>query len=161
MIICGFPGIGKSTLALNTNNKFIDLESSCFYMNNGNRPEEWYVCYAKVATDLSRQGYCVFTSTHEHVREYINKCSNSTDELENKLLYIYPCLELEGKWIKRLEDRYNKTKLEKDKRALDAITGGKYFDLVFEAMRDILIPNHLEINDINYNLEELIKPYMQ
>ena len=53
MIICGYQGIGKSTIAgqLYT----IDLESSNFYID-GKRDEKWYKVYANFARHLSEQG---------------------------------------------------------------------------------------------------------
>lgn len=67
MIIIGYPGIGKSTLA-GKDHKFIDLESSNFKIED-ERSEDWYKVYCKVAEDLSRQGYIVFVSSHLAVRE--------------------------------------------------------------------------------------------
>lgn len=68
MIITGYQGIGKSTLA-SKSDKIINLESTCFwkyeedvYLNktgNKSRPDDWYVYYCQVAQDLSRQGYTV------------------------------------------------------------------------------------------------------
>lgn len=40
MIILGYPGIGKSTICRD-NQKYIDLESSNFYDEYGNRPDKW------------------------------------------------------------------------------------------------------------------------
>ena len=59
MIICGFPGVGKSTLA-----KFsiwVDLESTPF--------EKDWVRYAKVAKHMSDNGYNVMVSTHPQLLE--------------------------------------------------------------------------------------------
>ena len=66
MIITGYQGIGKSTLARKDKN-IIDLESSSFWKydkscNSKTRCEDWYVYYCQVAMDLSRQGYTVFVS---------------------------------------------------------------------------------------------------
>jgi len=54
MIICGFPGIRKSTLAKFSN--WVDLESTPF--------EKDWVRYAKVAKHMSDNGYNVMVSTH-------------------------------------------------------------------------------------------------
>ena len=66
MIIIGFPGIGKSTVS-KTNDKYIDLESSCF---DKDANKLWYKDYCKTAIDLSNQGYVVFVSSHDKVRDY-------------------------------------------------------------------------------------------
>lgn len=67
MIITGYQGIGKSTLA-KTNDKIIDLESSCFWKydlydfekkGEKTRPDDWYVYYCQMAQYLSKQGYIV------------------------------------------------------------------------------------------------------
>lgn len=109
MIIIGYQGIGKSTLT-KKDMKYIDLESSCTWVN-GKRSDDWYVVYCNFAEDLSRQGYTVFTSSHEVVR---NQLKNSTEEV-----YICcPSPELKDEWIKRLQERYDRTALEKDYKAL-------------------------------------------
>lgn len=63
MIICGFPGVGKSTLARNSN--WIDLESTPFAKN-------WEI-YANVAQHMLRQGYNVLVSTHSGLREELER----------------------------------------------------------------------------------------
>ena len=52
MIIIGYQGIGKSTLA-GKDNKFIDLESGNFWVN-GERVENWYIPYCQIAEHLSK-----------------------------------------------------------------------------------------------------------
>ena len=69
MIIIGYQGIGKSTLA-NIDNAYIDLESSNFW-HKGERYDNWYIYYGKIAESLSRQNYNVFTSSHREVRDYL------------------------------------------------------------------------------------------
>ena len=59
MIICGFPGVGKSTLAKFSN--WVDLESTPF--------EKDWVRYAKVAKHMSNNGYNVMVSTHPQLLE--------------------------------------------------------------------------------------------
>ena len=67
MIVIGYQGIGKSTLA-NKDLRFIDLESGNFWVD-GKRADDWYKPYCQIAEHLSRQGYIVFTSSHEVVRK--------------------------------------------------------------------------------------------
>ena len=59
MIICGFPGVGKSTLAKYSN--WVDLESTPF--------EKDWIRYAKVAKHMSDNGYNVMVSTHPQLLE--------------------------------------------------------------------------------------------
>ena len=107
MIIIGYQGIGKSTLA--GRDKCIDLESSNFWVN-GKRAEDWYIPYCQIANHLSEQGYTVFVSSHAVVREELKKS-------QEKVIVICPCPDLKDEWIKKLEDRYLYTKLEKDYKA--------------------------------------------
>lgn len=51
MIICGYPGIGKSTLS-KSNSKFIDLDSSNFRYYDGTRDSKWWQPYTNVAVGL-------------------------------------------------------------------------------------------------------------
>ena len=85
MIVIGYPGIGKSTLA-NRGHRYIDLESNCFYID-GERDSRWFVPYCNIAEDLSRHGYIVFVSSHESVREHLRGSS------ENVVL-AYPSIDL-------------------------------------------------------------------
>ena len=70
MIIIGYQGIGKSTLA-NCNLNYVDLESSNFYID-GKRADDWYKPYCKIAEHLSQQGYYVFVSSHKVVRDELS-----------------------------------------------------------------------------------------
>ena len=109
MIIIGYKGIGKSTLA-NESSKYIDLESGNFW-HNGVRPDNWYVFYCQIAEHLSQQGYDVFVSSHEVVRNRLKKYSKES------ICVVYPSIELKGEWIKKLKERFEASKLEKDYKA--------------------------------------------
>lgn len=159
MIITGYQGIGKSTLA-QKNDKVIDLESSCFCKTdkNGNttKPDDWYVYYCQVAQHLSKQGYTVFVSCHREVRDYLSMYS------QEKFCAIFPSQKLKTDWLKRLETRYNNSKLDKDLRALEHTK--KYYNpdiarLEYEAKKDIGLNYYSDIriiHDMNYNLQELV-----
>ena len=145
MIIIGYQGIGKSTLAKNSL-KYIDLESGNFWIN-GERDEQWYKPYCNIANHLSAQGYTVFTSSHKEVREELKN--------SNEIVKIaFPSLELKTDWLIRLTNRYNESMLEKDYKAL--INASLYYednieDLMTEPFDKIII------NNIDYNLRELIE----
>lgn len=103
MIIIGYQGIGKSTLAAR-NLKYIDLESSNFWFDDPEtkqrvRHSNWYEMYCNVAEDLSRQGYVVFVSSHQPVRE---KLSNSKEYV----IACVPSLDLKDQWIEKLHIRF-------------------------------------------------------
>ena len=152
MIIIGYQGIGKSTLSKNQFNIFIDLESSNFFFEKNGmliRDPNWYIPYCKIANHLSEQGFIVFVSSHKVVRDELKKS-------KRKVVAIYPALELKDQWIKKLRNRYNETGLEKDYKAL-ANAEDRYEENIKEIIDDV--EDSLVINDINYDLEDIIQVY--
>ena len=143
MIISGYQGIGKSTLA--GKNNCIDLESGNFWVD-GKRADDWYKPYCQIANHLSQQGYTVFVSSHEVVRKELEKS-------KEPVYVIFPAIDLKDKWIKKLEDRYNNTKLDKDYRAL-MNAKDRYKENITELMRGNL--KFYEITRINYHLDDII-----
>lgn len=155
MIITGYQGIGKSTLA-KTNDKIIDLESTCFWNKESGektRPDDWYVYYCQIAIDLSNQGYIVFVSCHPQVRDFLSSHSNNFNA-------IFPSKKIKEDWINRLKNRYKLSGLEKDKRALEHAE--KFYDsdidrLLYECQYGIeYYHNAVIIESINYDLAELV-----
>ena len=63
MIICGFPGIGKTIMAKHS--RWIDLESTPFQKN--------WLTYAKVAKHMSDNGYTVMVSTHSELLDELER----------------------------------------------------------------------------------------
>ena len=112
MIIIGYQGVGKSTIG-SREKDFIDLESSSFFVD-GKRQDNWYIIYCEIAKKLSDDKKYVFVSSHKEVREYLK--NNYPDDT----IALCPDsnTEMRDIWIKRLEDRYNYTNLEKDFKAL-------------------------------------------
>lgn len=147
MIISGYQGIGKSTLAKNSN-KYIDLESGNFWID-GERQDNWYKIYCKIAAHLSRQGYTVFVSSHYVVREELRQYS-VTEEIK----CCFPDICLKKEWVKKLEDRYNNSKLEKDYKAWQ---NAKY--MYISDILDIRTCGFesIPIKSMNYDLKELIE----
>lgn len=143
MIIVGYQGIGKSTLA-GTNN-CIDLESGNFWVD-GKRADDWYKSYCQIANHLSEQGYTVFTSSHEVVRKELEKS-------KEKVYLIFPSIELKDEWIDKLRNRYNTTGLEKDFKAL-ANAEDRYEENIKELERSNLMI--YEIIGMDYNLSNII-----
>ena len=145
MIIIGYQGIGKSTLAKDSW-KYIDLESGNFWIN-GERDEQWYKPYCNIANHLSAQGYTVFTSSHKEIREELKN--------SNEIVKIaFPSLELKTDWLIRLTNRYNESMLEKDYKAL--INASLYYeDNINDLMNEPF--DKIVINNIDYNLRELIE----
>lgn len=108
MIIIGYQGIGKSTLA-RCNLNYIDLESSNFWID-GKRADDWYKPYCKIAEHLSRQGYIVFVSSHKVVRDELKNCSET-------VMCCVPTLELKDFWVNKLFERFAKSQASKDYKA--------------------------------------------
>lgn len=114
LIIIGYQGIGKSSCA-SPSNGCIDLESSNFWVD-GERAEDWYIPYCQIAMHLANQGYTVFTSSHKVVYEHFK----TMPLLPNvaKVAVFCPDSRYKEEWVKRLQERYNKTGLTKDYKAL-------------------------------------------
>lgn len=148
MIIIGYQGIGKSSIS-GADEGFIDLESSNFWVD-GKRNDNWYIEYSNIAKHLSQQGFNVFTSSHKLLRDEISKYNGTK-------IIIYPSLKLKNEWIKRVTDRYNKTKSDKDYKAMmNTIT------MYDENIKDLMNEKsylHLIIDKIPYDLKKLIEEY--
>ena len=144
MIIIGYQGIGKSTLA--GKNNCIDLESGNFW-HNGVRPDNWYIFYCQIAEHLSNQGYNVFVSSHGVVRNRLKKYS------QQQIYIVYPSVELKDEWVDKLKKRFESSKLEKDYKAwMNA--EDRYVDNIKELKNSGI--NCVEIIDMNYSLEDII-----
>lgn len=111
-IIVGYQGIGKSTLAKNGNG-YIDLESGNFWIE-GKRAEDWYIPYCNIALNLAEQGYKVFVSSHQVVRDYLATVPKHTPV---DLYCCFPSYTLKNEWIDKLHKRYQETNLDKDYKA--------------------------------------------
>lgn len=155
IILCGYQGIGKSTLCNKPFNPIepkntIDLESSNFFTPpNFERPEKWYIIYAQIARDLADQGYAVFTSSHKIFRDYLN-------EIGEKFITISPALELKDFWVKKLRDRYEVDPSAKNEKAL--LNAEQMFEANIKDLQSERLA--LVIEDENYNLGELIQRYL-
>lgn len=149
MIIIGYQGIGKSTLA-STNSQYIDLGSECFWVD-GKRADDWYKPYCQIAEHLSKQGYIVFTSSHEVVRNYLGGMYTS-----EPIACIYPAIALKDKWLEKLETRYLRSHLEKDFKAWKNAED-RYTENINEIAATPAIPHKWEITNINYCLEDEIE----
>ena len=99
MIIFGYPGIGKTTIAKD-DYRFIDLDSGDILIHGKYfRKKNWEETYCNVAMMLSKQGYFVFVSTHPKVISYIMR--NTKD-----VCACYPDVSLRKEWVGALYERY-------------------------------------------------------
>ena len=149
MIIIGYQGIGKSTLA--GKNNCIDLESGNFWIPNketgcADRADNWYIPYCQIANHLSEQGYTVFVSSHEVVRNELKKS-------KEKVFVVCPSVELKEQWIEKLRNRYETTGLDKDFKAL-ANAEDRYVDNINELVFGNFVA--YEIEDMDYDLKDIV-----
>lgn len=150
MIIIGYQGIGKSTLA-SRDIEYIDLESGNFWID-GKRAEDWYKPYCKIAEHLSQQGYAVFTSSHEVIREQLK---NSTETV----VVVYPAAELRDEWIERLWYRYQESGLDKDYKAY-AYAKARYTENIQE-LENCDIPYKIALRDMAYDLDYVLYTFVK
>lgn len=143
MIIIGYQGIGKSTLA--GKYKCIDLESGNFWVD-GKRDENWYIPYCQIANHLSQQGFTVFVSSHEVVRKELEKS-------EEKIYVICPSLDLKTDWIHKLRERWEESGLVKDYKAyMNAVD--RYTENCTEIMESGF--DFVVIDNMDYSLKEIV-----
>lgn len=145
MIVIGYQGIGKSSLAGRANG-YIDLESGNFW-HDGVRPDDWYIYYCNIAEHLSKQGFIVFTSSHEVVRNYLK------ENCKEDIYVVFPILELKDEWIKKLENRYKQTGLVKDFKAWKNAED-RYEENIEELKNSGIY--YFEIGSMNYNLRFIL-----
>lgn len=114
LIIIGYQGIGKSSLA--GRSRCIDLESGSFFVGD-KRAFDWYIPYCQTALNIANQGYTVFVSSHKVVVDFLK--SVSLPENVARIVVICPRRTMREEWIEKLQTRYDKTKLWKDYKALE------------------------------------------
>lgn len=90
MIVCGFPGTGKTTMAKFS--RWVDLESTPFRKN-------WRL-YAEVAKHMSDQGYTVMISTHADLLDEL-------EQIEARYTVVVPDITDTQIYMKRFEARGN------------------------------------------------------
>lgn len=142
MIVIGYQGIGKSSLA-GRNNRFIDLESGNFWVD-GKRADDWYKPYCQIAEHLSQQGYIVFTSSHEVVRKQLEKSKET-------VVLVFPSIDLKDKWIDKLKDRFFRTNSDKDYKAL--MNAEDRYEENIKELEASNIKYKMTLKDIDYDLE--------
>lgn len=150
MIIVGYQGIGKSTLA-DKDLKYIDLESSNFFVE-GKRADNWYAVYCKIAVSLSDQGYDVFMSSHQVVRDELNRIPYI------EKMIVCPSVELKDAWIEKLKIRYEQSlnPQEKDKNYKAYMNAVDRYE---DNIRELMDEKSFEIcviKNMNYDLEKCI-----
>ena len=90
MIICGFPGTGKSMMAKFS--RWVDLESTPFKKN--------WLLYAEVAKHMSDNGYTVMISTHKEVLDAL-------EQIEASYTVVIPPATDKSTYLRRYDMRGN------------------------------------------------------
>lgn len=90
MIICGFPGTGKSMMARFSH--WVDLESTPFKKN--------WLLYAEVAKHMSDSGYTVMVSTHAEML-------NALEYIEARYTVVIPPITDKDTYMHRYDMRGN------------------------------------------------------
>ena len=90
MIICGFPGTGKSMMARFS--RWVDLESTPFKKN--------WLLYAEVAKHMSDSGYTVMVSTHAEML-------NALEHIEARYTVVIPPITDKDTYMHRYDMRGN------------------------------------------------------
>ena len=155
LIICGYPGVGKSSVA--GWNNCIDLDSSWFsYDKYGNRidpDEEWVGNYCAIARQLALQGYTVLLSTHQAVINTLREGKWILNKDGIRVVIFVPRADMKKAWIERLVNRYIESDKDVDMRAF--VGGIQYWDSKMATIRHsdftIYCPN-----SINYDFRDYI-----
>ena len=92
MIICGFPGTGKSMMAKFS--QWVDLESTPFSYRG-----QWLL-YAEVAKHMSDNGYTVMVSTHAEMLEAL-------EQIEARYTVVIPPITDKDTYLRRYDLRGN------------------------------------------------------
>ena len=147
MIIMGYPGIGKTSIA-KEDYRFIDLDSSDMLIRGkyGNK-KGWEEIYCNVALMLSKQGYFVFVSTHPKVRERILA-------KDKNAIVVYPSLSLKKEWTDRLYERYNNNRCRQTHNAW--VRAKEHYDEDIEELMKLRCQQILITNMENYRVKQQI-----
>ena len=146
MIIIGYPGIGKSTLA-GRYKEYIDLESSNWNNPDNTKPDNWWWSYGKVAEDLSRQGYRVFVSCHPQVQKYF-------EESNEYVMVCYPSLHMKDDWTLKLANRYEQDRSMKNLAALNNVD--LFYNKQIKALDESTFKHKCVLKDMGYTLDNEI-----
>lgn len=153
LIVIGYQGIGKTSLASDISNRVIDFESSLFKNSSGYRDPDWYKIYCRQAVSIAKQGFIVCTSSHITVSDEFRIINDPQVDI----LLVYPSLELKELWIQKLAVRSITNPSEKNTAAFLNAYGT--YDSSIRDLSRIGYFNHLELDDLDYNLKLCLTDY--
>lgn len=148
-IICGYPGIGKSTLASPTSG-YIDLESGNFWCGV-ERDKYWHMVYCNLAIHFAKQGYRVFVSSHEVIRNHLSSLPRDPDV---QMVVCFPAQNLEAEWINKLFVRWCSSPSDKNMAAWQRACR-KYRDDIKDLINQEGFTK-IVIEDMRYDLESIL-----
>lgn len=142
MVLLGYPGIGKTTLA--KKGLIVDLDSSRFFGEIN-----WVEKYCAFIKAFNGEGFNVFASCHKKVREELAR-------LGIDYIVIIPSMALRDEWVGKLARRYFASEEDADFRAWHRAM------IDFEAdIEDLMEEDKkLVIEAMDYDLEEMLKCYL-
>lgn len=151
LIIIGYQGIGKSSFA-SSYNKTIDLESSNFKVG-GERDDNWYIIYCRIAVSLAKQGYIVFTSSHQVVVEEFMKYGNPD---YYTIVIVSPHHSLEIEWVEKLRQRWlDDIKNEKNRIAYKDAEENFHKEIYWLASQNEL--PYIPIKTMDYSFSKIVE----
>lgn len=153
LIICGYPGIGKSSIA--GWNHCVDLESSVFSQEVDYT--KWVDIYCRTAINLASQGYTVFVSTHQSVVEYLHDAQLELRRVGvHGPFLVYPDKKLKYHWITKLLKRFQMNQNTKNYRAYERAMDHWDKDIAF---LDSYAPSHsYAVHDAEkYDLKNIVQ----
>ena len=155
LIVCGYPGVGKSSIA--GWNNCIDLESSWFsYDKNGNRiypDEEWVEEYCSMAINLASQGFTVLLSTHQAVINQLREVKWILYRDRVRVVIFVPRSDMKKAWVERLVNRYIESDQDVDLRAF--VGGIQYWESKMATIRHSDFPVYCP-DSIDYDFRDYI-----
>ena len=148
LIIIGYPGIGKSTIALK-HDRYVDLDSG--FTSKTDR--FWQLYYCVFAASIAIQGKVVFVSSHKSNCEYLRALYADRDT-DIKLAIVCPSIDLEQEWIEKLKSRYELSKEDADKRAYEFVSHN--FQTSIEGLHSYKNIPVYEITSMDYKLDDYV-----
>lgn len=150
IIIAGYQGIGKTSIA-SKQNGIIDLDSSVFKID-GNRTDDWYIIYCRIAVSLAEQGYTVLTSSHSCVIEEFDHYNTNGNY---SITIVCPYYHLKDFWIERLKKRYDKDPSVKNYISWKD-TKAHFTDEITQ-LASCSTVSHIFIDSMDYDLYSIIR----